>query len=56
MEQPKGDALRKAVKWIAETAKEDPDRPRQSLIDEAGVKFNLSPMDMEFLLRNKEIE
>jgi len=54
--QPKGEALRQAVKWIAEAKKDDPNRSRQSIINEAGAKFNLSPKDMDFLLRNTEME
>ena len=47
--QPKGENLRKAVKWISEERLYNPDRSHQSLIEEACLKFNLSPMDAEYL-------
>lgn len=49
---PPGDALRKAVRWIGERRKEEPDIPVFRLIDEAGRRFDLSPLDSEFLVRN----
>ncbi|MBW2594028.1 MAG: hypothetical protein JRE58_13690 [Deltaproteobacteria bacterium] len=49
--QPRGDDLRKAVRWIAEQAREDPAGDRKDLGARAAIKFNLSPKDSEFLLR-----
>jgi hypothetical protein len=49
--QPKGENLRKAVKWISEERQTTPDRSYQSLIEEACLRFNLSPMDAQYLLR-----
>ncbi|MBW1867089.1 MAG: hypothetical protein JRI38_05005 [Deltaproteobacteria bacterium] len=49
--QPRGDDLRKAVRWIAEQAREDPAGDRENLGARAAIKFNLSPKDSEFLLR-----
>ncbi len=49
--QPKKEDLKKAVKWIGETRKYEPDKPNHKLVEEAAVKFNLSPMDTEFLYR-----
>jgi hypothetical protein len=48
---PEGDAIRQAVKWISEKRDLDSRIPTQKLVDEAGLKFNLSPKEQEFLLR-----
>ncbi len=47
--QPKGEDLRKAVKWISEEHLDNPDRNYRSIIEEACLKFNLSPKDAEYL-------
>ena len=56
--QPKGEDLRKAVKWISEEHREKPDRSYRSIIEEACLKFNLSPKGAEYLnqwlAKNKE--
>ena len=49
--QPKGESLRKAVKWISEERTLNPGKNLQVLVDEAGLKFNLSPRDSQFLSR-----
>ena len=49
--QPQGEKLRKAVKYVSEKRKETPDINLMALVDEAGLKFDLSPKDSEFLLR-----
>lgn len=50
--QPKKEDLRKAVKWISEVKKyEKPDAPHQELVNQAALKFDLSPADTEFLYR-----
>ncbi len=49
---PEGEALRRAVRWLDERRREEPGAPRQKLIDEAAVRFDLTPLDAEFLLRN----
>ncbi len=46
---PKGENLRQAVKWISENRKEDENRSIPLLIEKAGLRFNLSPKDEEFL-------
>ena len=50
--QPKGEDLRKAVKWISDERKYNPEKELKALIEEACLKFDLSPMDADFLLRN----
>jgi hypothetical protein len=47
---PKGDALRRALKWLAEQRMEDPKASRSKLISEAGTRFDLSPAEEEFLI------
>lgn len=49
--QPKGEDLRKAVKWVSEERKYNPGKKQKALIEEACLKFNLSPIDADFLLR-----
>jgi len=48
---PKGDKLKKAVKWISEKRKEAPGSNLTRLVDDAGFQFDLSPKDSQFLLR-----
>ena len=52
--QPQGENLRKAVKWISEERQYRPDRKYRSIIEEACLKFNLSPMDAEYLNKLSE--
>ena len=47
--QPQGENLRKAVKWISEGLRHEPDRTVKSLIEEACLTFNLSPVDADYL-------
>ena len=49
--QPEGEDLRKAVKWISEEHREKPDSNYRSIIEEACLKFNLSPKGAEYLLK-----
>ena len=49
--QPKGEDLIKAVKWVGEERKYNPAKDLKALIEEACMKFDLSPMDADFLLR-----
>jgi len=48
---PQGEALRKAVKWISQRRETQDCPPHHRLVEEACLKFNLSPSDAEFLLR-----
>ena len=47
---PEGAAIRKAVQWISKMRQEG-NNPLATLIDQACVRFNLSPKDSEFLNR-----
>ena len=49
--QPEGEDIRRAVKWISEERAYNPQKKLSELIDEACLKFDLSPMDAEFLFR-----
>jgi len=48
---PSGHHLRNAVKWISEEKKNQKNISSNSIIEKAGVKFNLSPKDVDFLIR-----
>ncbi len=47
--QPKGEHLRNAIKWISEQRKYNPDKNRNTIIEEACLKFNMSPKDAEYI-------
>ncbi len=49
--EPRGENLRKAVKWVSEERQINPDKKNQQLIEAACLKFNLSPLDAEFLMK-----
>ena len=49
--QPKSENFRRAFKWVSEECKFNPDKEVKALIDEASLKFNLSPKETDFLLR-----
>jgi hypothetical protein len=48
--QPKGEKVRKAVRWIAEMKQEDETRTFVALIRKASLEFNLSPREEAFLM------
>ena len=48
---PEGEDLRKAVKWISEERQSSPQKKLAKLVEEASVKFDLSPADAEYLFR-----
>lgn len=48
---PEGENLRKAVKWITEELKQNPGLKITKLLDEAGMRFNLSPRECDTLFR-----
>ena len=51
MVQPDEEKIRRATKWLIEERKFSPDSSITKLIEEACLKFDLSPMDAEFLQR-----
>jgi len=46
---PQGEELRKEVKWISEERQSGPQKKIAKLVEEASVKFDLSPADGEYL-------
>ena len=48
---PQGEALKKAILWISEKRKEDPQINLAGIVDKAGFQSDLSPKASEFLLR-----
>lgn len=49
--QPDSENIRRATKWLLEERKYAADTPIAKLIEEACMKFDLSPMEAEFLQR-----
>ncbi len=49
--QPTGEDLRKAVKWISDERKYNSEKELKGVIEEACMKFDLSPADEDFLFR-----
>jgi hypothetical protein len=48
---PPGEELRKAVQWISEERAGRPEARLAKLVEEASLRFDLSPADGEFLLK-----
>ena len=46
------DGIRGALRWLSERRLAEPTAPRHALIDEAARRFDLSPLQAEFLIRN----
>ena len=44
--------IKQAVRWIDERLLDDPRADRLRLVDEAARRFDLSPLDTEFLYRH----
>ena len=44
--------IKQAVKWIDDRLVDDPQADRVKLIDEASRRFDLSPLDTDFLSRH----
>jgi len=44
--------VKQAGKWIDEKLAEQPDRDRTKLLDEAGRRFDLTPVEADFLFRH----
>jgi hypothetical protein len=42
---PKGEKVRRAVKWISGERTEDESKPMKKLIEQASLRFNLSPKE-----------
>lgn len=44
--------IRQAVKWIDEQLRDNPQADRLKLVDEASRRFDLTPLDTDFLIRH----
>ncbi len=44
--------IKQAVKWIEEQLHDNPGADRVKLVDEASRRFDLSPLDADFLFRH----
>jgi hypothetical protein len=44
--------IKQAVKWIDEQLSDNPKIDRVKLVDEASRRFDLSPLDADFLFRH----
>jgi hypothetical protein len=44
--------IKQAIAWIDERLREQPAADRVKLVDEAGRRFDLTPLDADFLLRH----
>lgn len=49
---PQGEGLRRALRWLDDRVKEEPKADRGKLVGEASVRFDLTPMEEDFLLQN----
>ncbi len=48
---PQGESLKKAIEWVSEQRQGNPEADPEKLADQAGLRFDLTPRDCEFLLR-----
>ena len=49
---PEGEPLERALRWLSERYRLTPGVARHKLIDEAAIRFDLSPAQTQFLLDN----
>ncbi|MDY6823323.1 MAG: hypothetical protein SWH68_05920 [Thermodesulfobacteriota bacterium] len=48
---PKGERIKKAVKWVSDERQAEPDKAPKTIADEAILKFDLTPNEAEFLVK-----
>jgi hypothetical protein len=44
--------IKRAIKWIDQQLRDNPQADRVKLLDEASRRFDLTPLDTDFLLRH----
>jgi hypothetical protein len=44
--------IKQAIRWIDDRLRDDPRANRLQLLDEAARRFDLSPLDQEFVFRH----
>lgn len=49
---PQGESLVRALKWLSQRRQDEPDAKAAKLISEASLRFDLNPMEEQFLLEN----
>lgn len=49
---PHGESLRRAVRWLDERSRDSPQAERARLVSEAAARFDLTPLEEDFLLRS----
>ena len=49
---PHGESLRRALRWLDDRVKDEPGLDRVRAVSEAAQRFDLSPMEEDFLLQN----
>ena len=47
---PRGEKLRRAVRWVSDRRREDPELALGPLLGQAALRFDLSPAESEYLL------
>jgi hypothetical protein len=48
---PEGEALRQAVQWISTKRLDEPGADHRKLVEQACLKFNLSPLEADYLAK-----
>ncbi len=49
--EPPGESLQRALRWISGERESDPSRPLAAIVEEAGPRFDLTPLEVEYLWR-----
>ncbi len=49
---PGNDSIRSALKWLSGKRQDEPGIPRMKLIEEAALRFDLTPLEVDFLSAN----
>lgn len=49
---PEGEGIRRALRWLDERVREEPQASRAKLVADAGARFDLTPLEEDFLLQN----
>jgi len=49
--KPEGDRVRTALRWVSDQLKQDPSRVIVLLVDQAAMKFDLTPKESTELLQ-----
>lgn len=46
---PGSESMKSALRWLSERRREEPSASRTDLIDQAALRFDLNPMEVDFL-------